>query len=59
MSYFMDMKKKFMENAKDAWNTRANLKTGNYYIKGKKAHKKEENPISGLSEYASDPDLEK
>lgn len=41
-----------VEKAKDMFNSRGNMKTGTYYVKGKKSHR----DYSGL-EYGSDPDL--
>ena len=52
-----------LQSAKDAMNTRADEKTGQYYVKGQPAHKGDSDPVMGYGDkdvdFESDPSLGK
>lgn len=52
-----------LQHAKDAMNTRADEKTGRYYVKGQAAHKGDSDPVMGYGDkdvdFEADPSLGK
>ena len=47
----------FIDDLKEAMNTRVDEKTGRYYVKGQKGQSGRENRFSGLGETVDDPNL--